>query len=114
MRVISTNDGNALPHAVVLGVIELPSLSDGAHTVTVYGEFDFSDEAMKNSYNITFFIDATSKPTPSLTATPTGNPTDTPNSNNTVGYQNLVLLAVIMAIMVVALATLVVLYRREK
>jgi hypothetical protein len=54
---ITTNNGNALPHSIVLGAADLPSLSNGIHDVTIYGEFVFPTKTKRGSCTITFTID---------------------------------------------------------
>jgi hypothetical protein len=82
---ITSNNGNALPHSIVLGVTALPTLSDGIHNVTVYGEFDFPTKTMKNSYTITFTIDTTPIIISDLVKNKTYNTSDIPLSFNVDG-----------------------------
>jgi hypothetical protein len=59
---MSSHNGNALLHSETSGIINLPALSEGEHTITVFGEFDINNEVLKNTCTSTFNILTTPNP----------------------------------------------------
>ncbi len=104
---------NAADEATVWVNVTLPSLADGAHTLTVYWGWYF--EGINQRYEVSAYSTvnfSVNSKTPSLTPSTTNEPTQTPNS--TIGFaDNALLIGGIIGIVAVAAIAGTIIYLKK-
>jgi hypothetical protein len=79
---VGSQGEGTLPYSITVGVSNLPTLSDGTHTITVFadysGDYEFGTYSVQGNCTAIFVINTHSTPRPSPTSTSEPSPTSTP------------------------------------
>ena len=111
--------GEALPHTEYSGIASISQLSEGKHNIQVSAEYDFEGQKY-NANSIIFFsvnttvISPTNAPSTVISPTAVASTNNSPQTpSNQTFSQNIILLIALIIIMIIAVSTLALLYKRR-